>query len=660
VAGELINGGLVVEVAGTVRMAHDLIREAAQHDIPSATRKRLHARFASLLERDAGSDIRVLREALEHRMAAGVATTDLAMRMVGSPQRRLLGNDGLTVLASIADGLEAGSDEQLVLDTALGELGTVLGAQQLAMERWDRVSDFGTDVRQRQRAELEAARAAYLAGQRAEAHAHLDRARELGTADPEIDVRLHTLEADLNLWLDHDTAAGTQAADRALGSAEEMVAAAGGRAQLPPAQRAAYLAALHTAMDAAMQEDRGGDVIRLAGTSLLLARNLDEESRVGALLRIGFALLPFGRLRDAEASLEEAWESARRLVMPTAMVEAGNGLARALPMLGRFSEARAIAQEACAIESRLGNAPRRWGNPSPWLHVIQLAVGDVGAAVRALRHDAEVETDPHFRLRIHQNLAAWRAKSEGARVAREVETELAAAHADSDLAACPRCASELSVTSAELLARIGRAEDARQEMGVSLKGSPGASYPMREVRRVRAEAAIAEAEGDLGSAASILQTFADDLQREGLLEELLWARLDLGRVLVRLDRDASVRAFVSAASLAEEMGATSHQRLAAQQLRRLGIRAWRRGPGAVEPGLPGLTRREAEIARLAAAGSSNQEIASSLVISPRTVERHITNVLTKLGLRNRTELATVVHAADRVRGSTDDGPALSS
>ncbi|MEX1156614.1 MAG: LuxR C-terminal-related transcriptional regulator [Chloroflexota bacterium] len=660
VARELINGGLVVEAAGMLRMAHDLIREAAQHDIPSATAERLHARFASLLERDAGSDIRLLREALEHRTAAGMATTELAIRMVGSPQRRLLGTEGLSVLASIADGQNAGSAEQLMLDMALGELGSVLGAQQLAMERWTRVSESATDVRQRQHAELEAARAAFLAGQRHEAHLYLDRARQFGGAAPEIDARIHTLEADISLWLDHETAAGTRAANRALASAEEMAAADGGPAQLSPAQRATYLAALHTATDAAMQEDRGDDVIRLSESSLLLARRLDDEPRVGALLRIGIALLPFGRLREAEASLREAWDTARRLVMPTAMVEAGNGLARALPMLGRFAEARAIALEACEIESRLGNAPRRWGNPAPWLHVIELAVGDVGAAVSALRHDAEAESDPHFRLRIHQNLATWRARSGGARVARDVETELAAAHVDSDLAACPRCASELAVTSAELLARIGRAEDAKLEMEVWLNGSPGTGYPMREVRRARAEAAIAEAEGELRAAASTLGTLADELQRQGLLEELMWARIDLGRVLARLDRAASVRAFTSAAKLAEEVGATSQQRLAAQQLRRLGVRTWRRGPGVREPGLPGLTPREAEVARLAAAGSSNQEIASSLAISPRTVERHITNVLTKLGLRNRTELATMVHSADRVRGSTDDRKAVRS
>jgi DNA-binding NarL/FixJ family response regulator len=292
--------------------------------------------------------------------------------------------------------------------------------------------------------------------------------------------------------------------------------------------------------------------------------------------------------------------------------------------------------------------------------VIELSVGDVAVAVRALRHDAEVEADPHFRLRIHQNIAAWRARSGGARLAAEVRAELAAARADSALAGCPRCASELAVTSAELLARIGRVDDARLEMDAWRDGTADAGYPMRDVRRARAEAAIAEAGADLGAAAAILEALGEELQREGLLEELLWARLDLGRVLARVDRAASVRSLTKAATLAEELGAQSQQRLAAQQLRRLGVRTWRRGQGVRGSGLPSLTPREAEVARLVADGTSNQEIASSLAISPRTVERHITNVLTKLGLRNRTELATVVHSGDRVRGSTDDREAFSS
>jgi DNA-binding CsgD family transcriptional regulator len=55
-----------------------------------------------------------------------------------------------------------------------------------------------------------------------------------------------------------------------------------------------------------------------------------------------------------------------------------------------------------------------------------------------------------------------------------------------------------------------------------------------------------------------------------------------------------------------------------------------------------LTRREREIARLAAKGMSNAEIASHLVVSVRTVEGHLYNAYTKLGVTDRTALGAVV------------------
>jgi ATP/maltotriose-dependent transcriptional regulator MalT len=54
------------------------------------------------------------------------------------------------------------------------------------------------------------------------------------------------------------------------------------------------------------------------------------------------------------------------------------------------------------------------------------------------------------------------------------------------------------------------------------------------------------------------------------------------------------------------------------------------------PPLPGgLTPREIEVLRLVAAGKTNRQIAAVLVISERTVDRHMSNILTKLGSSNR-------------------------
>jgi DNA-binding NarL/FixJ family response regulator len=78
--------------------------------------------------------------------------------------------------------------------------------------------------------------------------------------------------------------------------------------------------------------------------------------------------------------------------------------------------------------------------------------------------------------------------------------------------------------------------------------------------------------------------------------------------------------------------------------------AARPDPADPSPVLAELTPREGEIVRLVAEGLSNGEIAGRLVISPLTAKTHVSNILRKLGCRDRTALVALAYESGLIGG----------
>ena len=168
---------------------------------------------------------------------------------------------------------------------------------------------------------------------------------------------------------------------------------------------------------------------------------------------------------------------------------------------------------------------------------------------------------------------------------------------------------------------LDRAEAVVRDLGILDRTRPA---PLLAATLARLDGEVRLAKGDARGALSRLRE-AESIWRElDSPYDAARTRVGLGNALRALgDEDSALLEFDAAIRTFEELGADPDLRRAAAFV----------GGQAATPG--GLSAREAEVVRLVARGQTNRQIAMALGISERTVDRHVSNIFTKLDVSSR-------------------------
>ncbi len=175
------------------------------------------------------------------------------------------------------------------------------------------------------------------------------------------------------------------------------------------------------------------------------------------------------------------------------------------------------------------------------------------------------------------------------------------------------------------------------------------------IRQLEERAGASETDWGLGVLASMRALLAEDqladslfsegierLQRTGIVVHLARAHLRYGEWLRRINRRLDARRHLTEAhTMFTRMGATAFAERARRELVAIGEKVRKQPVASGDE----LTAQEAQIARLAAEGLTNQEIGAQLFISTHTVEWHLRKVFVKLGISSRRQLRTVSWAS---------------
>jgi DNA-binding CsgD family transcriptional regulator len=623
----------VIEFGPRMRFHHPLVRSAAYRAADLPERRAIHRALADATDPESDPDRRAW-----HAANAASGPDDSVAAELETSAGRAQARGGIAAAAAFLEratiltadpalrGARAIAAAQAKRDAAAPEAAYEL----LAMAELAPLSELQRGQVVRLRAQMEFARSrGGDTGARPLSEAAsqlLDAAKGLEALDDELarETYLEALAAAMYVGRLGEPGALVTAAEAARGAVE----------RLPESPRPVDFLLSGMANRIADGASARSDPLRIA-LELMCAPAEQGHGQAMRWMSLGLAIVQesaAGELWDdaiyrelATAAVRQARDAGALAVLPPALAfRAGVHV-----LGGEFTTAATLIEEAASITAATEYAPLRYhsltlaswrGNPADAVSAIEAAAADATA-----RGEGRVlGLTAYLSAVLYNGLGRYEEAFAAAREGCEYE----------DLGFYGWCLYEL----VEAAARTGDKEAGQQAVSQleERAGASGTDWGLGALAAARALLADDEAANGLFIEA------IERLERSSIVVHLARTRLVYGEWLRRVNRRIDARKHLSEAhEMFTRMGAQAFAERARRELVATGEKV-RKQP--VSSGGE-LTAQEAQIARLAGDGLTNQEIGAQLFISTHTVEWHLRKVFVKLGITSRRQLRTVSWAS---------------